>query len=186
MSFSAWSDVPTTQTFSFFRASRARARFDTWKNGTLSAAPQAVFRTTPVRPADLSRGATRQSHPAASAARNAAPRFLGSVTSSRMMMNGGWSRERMKFTRSVSFFAGCSRALITMPWWISPSVIASSVFRGAFCGFMPTSRRSESTSDMRESSRPSRTQASSTLSGDFLRAASTGCIPKISVVCIYS
>ena len=60
------------------------AKLVTATKGTCSAAPSAVFLATGVNDADLSLGTITASAPAAHAERIAAPKFLGSVTPSRI------------------------------------------------------------------------------------------------------
>ena len=66
-----------------------RTKLVTRITGIASAAPQATLLTTGVIEADLSLGMMTQSTPAASAERKQAPKLCGSVTPSKMRMNGG-------------------------------------------------------------------------------------------------
>ncbi len=77
---SARSEVPAIHTPSSLRISMERTRLVTDAKGTLSAPPQATFRTVSVMGEERSLGATTRHTPAASAVRRMAPRLWGSCT----------------------------------------------------------------------------------------------------------
>ncbi|MCY1173873.1 hypothetical protein D9M73_140520 [compost metagenome] len=123
--------VPTTHKPRCWSFSRVRARLVTATSGITSAAPQAIFRTTGVRVADLSFGTITASAPAASAERRQAPRLCGSVTPSSTSNNGAPSVRSSSSSSIASPQTWLGLTSATTPW-CTPSTQASISRRSAW------------------------------------------------------